>query len=276
MSNEDLKAQEAEVAEALFGDGPEQPWGEPEPKPEEPVEAAPEEPVEEPKKEPEEKSEPEAAAADAPSRQVPLEALQEERRKRQELAERLARLEGRADAMAKPEAPAGKADPLKVEQDYYHDPKSYVDAAVAKAYNAAYEKATQESLQARVAASIEQARAKYDDFDDVDAVFGNLVRDNPGLYQKAYAQFDPAGWMYNYVKQHQAVADISDPDAWREAERAKIRAELESEFKKGAASSAASQLPPTQAGARSVGETSALGSMDDADALLEAAGIAAY
>ena len=60
-------------------------------------------------------------------------------------------------------------------------------------------------------------------------VFEQMTVQNPLLKQQVMSDHHPWNFMVSQVKQYETLRDIGDPDAWRESEREKIRAELETE-----------------------------------------------
>lgn len=151
-----------------------------------------------------EKAKPATTTEEAPPH-VPVKALQEERRKRQELERQLAALQ----------------QPKKL-PDVTTDPQGF-------------QQHLNETLQSRevdmrVNLSAAFARKQYQDFDSVMESWFQMTEANPYLYQQAIQQELPADWAYNHVKQQLLLKEIGDPAAWREAEKARLRAELEAEI----------------------------------------------
>lgn len=165
--------------------------------PEEPEAEAPEVKPEEPKK-------------DEPQF-VPLAALHEERERRKELDRRLQALE-HSQKQPEPE-PA---------PDMFDDPKGYTSYMERKAET--------QARNARLDLSEDMARMHYGD----EAVNAALEAMKPHAGTPVHRQIlearNPYAELMKWHKAQRVAAEIGDPDAWREAERAKIKAEVEAEL----------------------------------------------
>lgn len=168
-------------------------------------EETPEEPEEEPEKdqpkEPKEKPSDESAGLRA--------GIAAERKKRQEIERQLAALRQQQE---QPKAP-----------DLYENPEGY-------------QQHIQQTLQSalideRVNLSAAFARKQYTDYDEVMEHWGEMVSQDPTLYQHAIQQELPADWAYNQVKRQLLLAEIDDPTTYKERLRAEMRAELEAELR---------------------------------------------
>lgn len=183
---------------------------------------------------------------------VPKQALQEERRRRQELAERLARVEGRLEATPNQAAPV---DPKAETDKYFADPVGYIRAERDAAKREALEEFRSEDLNRRIRVGEQRAIKNHDDFHDVAERFSKLAETNKSLLQEAALQDDPIEWAYQHVKSVESLNEIGDVAKWKESEREKMRKELEAEIKTGKAQTAADNVTPTLADSRSVGNT---------------------
>jgi hypothetical protein len=159
--------------------------------------------------------------------QVPVKALQEERRKRQELERQLA-------AIQQPQkAPDVATDPQGFQRHISETLQS-------------------QSINMRVDMSAAMARRQYQDFDSVMEAWYSLKDENPHLYQQAIQQELPADWAYNYVKRHQLMEKMgNDPDAYIAAEVEKRLKERQPEVPQAPARPAAPVPPPSLANAPS-------------------------
>lgn len=161
----------------------------------------------------EQQAEPVAAPPAAEEKTVPTKALQEERRKRQELEQRLAEIEARQQ----PQQP-----PPSVWEDergaFQHFGQEVVGTAVQQA-----------TFNARLDMSEMMVRqAHADDFDEKKATFMQLMAEVPGLQQRALQDPHPWNFAYQYVTNHErmnelAAVNVGDLEAKIEA---RIRAEL--------------------------------------------------
>jgi vacuolar-type H+-ATPase subunit I/STV1 len=170
---------------------------------------------------------------------VPRTALLDERRKRQELEQRIQQMEQQyQNRPAEPEQPS----------DFWEDPNTFLESR----FNQFGQTLLQqwEARQAQTAADRAEAaaKAKYSDYDDAFAKFREQVSINPALVQELQRAADPAEFAYSRGKQALELASVGDLDAYK----AKIRAEIEAELR--AQSPISPTLPTTTAGQRSVGE----------------------
>jgi hypothetical protein len=146
---------------------------------------------------------------------VPVKALQEERRKRQELERRLAEIESRQQPQPAP-APA---------PSMWEDEQGWQQHFGGQVVSEAVQQAT---LNARLDMSEMMVRQSHADFEDKKATFLTLMQDNPLLHQKALSDPHPWNFAYNYVKNHErmeqlAAVDVSELEAKL---REQIKAEL--------------------------------------------------
>lgn len=174
------------------------------------------------------------AAVEPP--EVPVKALQEERRKRQELEARLAEYEARLNQQPQQPPPS-----------LWDDEQGWQQHFGGQVVNEAVQQAT---LNARLDMSEMMVRQTHPDFEDKKAAFIDLMRETPGLQQKALADPHPWNFAYNYVANHQRMQELSATNVSDlEAKlREKIRADLEAEY---AAKAPTPVIPDTLADAQS-------------------------
>lgn len=196
------------------------------------VAKTPEEPPPEPAKAETKPAEPPPQQDMTPKERALLAAAADERRKRQELEQRLAVLE-----KPKEEPKAFWDDPENAMKTFE---KKLEDVAINTRFN------TAELI----------ARSKYQDFEEKLNVFGELLKQTPGLHQQWVNAQDPAEFAYNIGKNHLQIQQVGSIDALlkkREEEvAARVRAELEAEYKTKAeeAQRARAALPPSLSEAR--------------------------
>lgn len=182
------------------------------------------------------KGDPQAAPPAAEEQHsIPPKALQEERRKRQELEHQLAELTAR---LQQPQMP-----PPSIWEDEQGWQQHFGGQVVSEAVNAA-------TLNARLDMSEMMVRQSHEDFEDKKAQFLEMMKETPGLQQKAIADPHPWNFAYNYVTNHQRMQELSATNVSElEAKlREQIRAELAAEQKPAAPSA---QIPETLADAQS-------------------------
>ena len=166
-----------------------------------------------------------------------LRAAQDERDKRQVLERRLAALE----------------KPQEEPKAFWDDPEGAIKT---------FEKKIEETVvNTRFNTAEAIARSKYSDFEEKLGVFGQLLQQIPGLNQQWVAAPDPAEFAYRLAKNHIDIQQVGSIDALRkkieEETSAKVRAEVEAEYKKKAedAEKIRAALPGSLSNARGVGIT---------------------
>lgn len=221
----------------------------PEETPETPIETAETPEAEEPKGQVRDekgrfasKGETEAAppAAEEPVT-VPVKALQEERRKRQELEQQIAEVTQRIQQQPPQPAP-----------DMWEDTQGWQQHFGSEVVSTAVQQAT---LNARLDMSEMMVRQAHPDFEDRKAAFIQLMNETPGLRERALNDAHPWNFAYNYVTNHERMQQLSAVNVTElEARlREEIKAELAAEQK------AAPPIPDTLADAQSArGSTQAV------------------
>lgn len=166
---------------------------------------------------PEPTGDPKSAAppADAPREQdersqVPRKALEDERRKRQELERRFKELEEHVAAQRKPQPEA--------------QPPNW-DLEPAAAARALEQQFAVRDYQTRVYMSERMLRREHEDYDEVARVFAEAASQNPALVQEVMAHPFPAEFAYDYGRRYKLLSEIgTDPDAYRSRIEADILA----------------------------------------------------
>lgn len=154
----------------------------------------------------EETAEP-TAAPEAPQT-IPLAALQDERRKRQELEAELNEIRAR---QTQPERP-----------DLFVDP----DAALDMVRNEARQHADQRWIQACRA----MAQAQHADYGDKESIFMDLAKDNPTLAQEMLKADNPALFAYQTAEKHEKFQRMQNVDDYEKHVRAEIEAKVRAEM----------------------------------------------
>jgi hypothetical protein len=171
----------------------------------------------------------EPVAAPQMPRQIPEAALLDERRKRQEYERKLAELEQRmAQLQAPPPAAPAKAEPPA---DFWSDPQGFIEAQMQQARQAALSEAEVRMRHQFAEVCELNARTRYADYDEVRDAFLARVEQDPVLRAELSQARDPAEFAYKTGKRLSEVEQFGSLDQWREQERARIRAELEAQFK---------------------------------------------
>jgi hypothetical protein len=172
---------------------------------------------------------------------VPLKALEEERKGRQDWKEKAIRFEEELKHMRAQQSQPQAQQPQQPQQPL---PPEMV------------------MLNERFNISEMMAREKYADLDEKFEVFQKAAADNPALGAELARQKHPYDWMYKHAQKLQALAEIGDdPTAYEQKMREKIMAELQAaqpaEAQPAATPAAAPVLPKSLATNRSAAPRSA-------------------
>lgn len=152
----------------------------------------------------------ETPKVDPPSDHVPVKALQEERRKRQELEKRLADLE--------------QAKPAEVKPNLFEDPDNWEKALDAR-LESRLSAVRQESEQKFLVLVEQAAKARHTDFEDMARVFAETARATPGLIDEARTAPDPAEFIYQAGRNLKRVQEAGSIEALIEKAREEGRQE---------------------------------------------------
>lgn len=185
-------------------------------------------------------------------RLVPVAALQDERRKRQEAAELVRELQARIDAIERDtqarRQPAPEPEPELTEDAIMAD--------LPKAFKTVERKFEQRLDGMRYQMSEAQARKIYNDYDEVIQEYVQLARQNPVVAQQVHMDAAPAFAAYDYVKKARAAREASDPKKLEEKIQAEVSKRLQAELDKLKAIPAAQQVPQSIGSVRGSGATS--------------------
>jgi len=144
---------------------------------------------------------------------VPVKAVQEERRKRQDLEKRLKEYEAKLQQQPQPQ------------QEQYQQPDWF--ASPEQAAQAMQMQFEQQLFQRSVAMSEIVMREKHTDYDEVSNLFAERAKQDPQLLQRLYQHPFPAQFAYQVGQQIRLMEEIgSDPAAYRAKVEAEIRASL--------------------------------------------------
>jgi DNA repair exonuclease SbcCD ATPase subunit len=169
---------------------------------------------------------------------VPIAAIHDERRKRQELEKRVAEYEAKLQQLQNPPQPA---------PDMFENPEGWQNHFGGQIKQQAAQEASFNSL---LNTSEMLCRDKYEDFEEAKTKFMELAEANPVLAQQALG--DPHPWRkaYTLVKNHEKMEALGATDAQSlEARlREEIRAELQAELKPAPAAVIPQSLATAQSG----------------------------
>lgn len=176
---------------------------------------------------------------------VPLEALEAERKGRQDWKEKAIRFEEQVNALRAQMEQAQRQPQASTQQPVEVTPEM-------------------QRLSDKLDISEMMAREKYPDLDDKFEFFKAEVAKNPALHAEALRQKHPYDWMYKQAVKLQALSEIGDdPTAYQQSLREKLKAELLAEMGQQSAETqqpvtqAAPVLPKSLATSRSAGPRSA-------------------
>lgn len=182
-----------------------------------------------------------ASPASEHDKQVPLSALEAERKGRQDWKEKAIRFEEELKHL--------RAQQSQPQQQQSSQPPQQLTPEMAM-------------LNERFNISELMAREKYTDLDDKMEVFQKAAAENPALGAELAKQKHPYDWMYKHATKLQALAEIGDdPTAYEQKLRDKIMAEIQAsqpaEPQQTTTQAAAPVLPKSLATTRSAGPRSA-------------------
>ena len=186
--------------------------------------------------------EPSAPPALEEQHTIPPKALQEERRKRQELEQQLNEIRQQMASQQQPQQPR---------PDFWEDQEGYLQHYGEQILTQAEQRALARFEERLIARSANAARAKYEDFDDTVAVFADMAKANPALEAQLRQHENPGEFVYTTAKTQMELAQYGgDMSALIEA---KVRAELEKAQAQQPKPEPAPQpqIPETLAGAQS-------------------------
>lgn len=168
------------------------------------------------KEEGEKPAEEAASAPPAPEPEaVPVKALQDERRKRQELEAQLAALQ--QQAAQQPQQPA---------PEFWTDPDNALDHRLQQFGQTLLQQFQEQQAVERINTSEIAARAKHADYDDAFHAFRQAVQVNPALIQQMRAASDPGEFAYKTGKSALDLERVGSIDELLKAERAKWEQEM--------------------------------------------------
>lgn len=147
---------------------------------------------------------------------IPVRALQDERSKRQALEQRLQQLEAQLQAN-QPQAPA---------PDLYEDETAWFNHRLTGVLPQITENVRNELRMERVKESAEEARGKYDDYDQTIDTFRALAEMQPALMEQMIGSKNPAEFAYKTAKTHTEVQQYGSIDALIEKRLKDREAEL--------------------------------------------------
>lgn len=128
-----------------------------------------------------------------------------ERKKRQELEQKLRELEARQSVPAQE-----KREPV----NFFENPQQYI-ANEVQGVRVAYLNALQEDM-----------REKHEDYDEVTALVVDAAQTNPQLQQRVFQAGNPAKEIYRIGKELQEAEKLRDPEAYKASLRADLEAEI--------------------------------------------------
>ena len=165
------------------------------------------------KEEKAEEPEPEPSSGNT-TKEVPLTALLDERDKRKELQKQIDELQA-------------KAEENKDEPDFWNDPQAYLSEMRDELSGLM----AQTVAEAKLEWTVEMARERHDDYDDILQITSQAVQENPALAEQIANHKNPGEYVYQLGKQFKQLDEAGgDVDSLREQirreEREKVLAEL--------------------------------------------------
>lgn len=182
---------------------------------------------------------------------IPVAALKDERSKRQALEAELNQLRAQ---IAQQQQPALQAQPtVQGPPDRWEDPEGYDRWLIGQAAEQARSEAVQAVQMQRIEASAMRARSKYPDYAEKHQVFGEMLNQNPALFDRMMQAEDPAEFAYAQAKTEVELRQYGGIDALVEA---RVQARLAEQAPPSLNQVALPSAPPTISDSRSTGPRS--------------------
>jgi hypothetical protein len=143
---------------------------------------------------------------------IPIQALLDEREKRQRAERELEEWRRRA---APPPSPPQRPD-------VFADPDG--------AFSHIEQQVSEQVTRARLDMSVMMEQSSKPDYAEKESAFIEAVKANPALYQQMLADPHPAGFAYRVGSQVLAMREIGDPAGYRERIEKELREKLEAEY----------------------------------------------
>lgn len=201
---------------------------EPTPEPQEEVKAEAEPvPEETGEKEPEVPPTPEEPQE---AKHAPITALLDEREKRQKYEAEARRLQQQLEQLSQKQEPA---------PDFFDNPDQAVQHHLAQMQADQWNR-TLNASKYRVARSVGDA----DLVDQAEQAFSQAVQANPSLYVEFQNHPEPYDYVVEWHKKQQFMAEVKDPDQWKEAQMQVLREQIKAELLAETPQSAPPKAPP--------------------------------
>jgi hypothetical protein len=175
---------------------------------------------------------------------VPVAALKDERKKRQESERVAAEYAAKLAAYEQQSRSPPPAPPVR--PDLFENPDGALDFV--------QQQFQQQLVRTKLDMSVAMARNQYEDYGEAEAAFVEAVKANPSLYDQMMADPHPAGFAYRVGTHVRALRDIGgDPSAYREKVRQELETELRAKWEAEQPlrrSDVRSSIPPSLAGGR--------------------------
>lgn len=160
-------------------------------------------------------------AASAPPAQeesnVPVKALQEERRKRQELEQQIAAMQAQFALQKQPQTPV---------PEFWDDPQGFMAKQLEQHTEQVIQRFQQQQTMERINASETAAKARHSDYDDAFRAFQQAAQANPSLIQQMTSASDPAEFAYSKGKTALELERVGSIDELLAQKRAEWEAEV--------------------------------------------------
>jgi hypothetical protein len=179
---------------------------------------------------------------------VPVAALIDERRKRQEASEKLRELESRFEAMQRQIQAKATPEPEWTEESIMSD--------LPGALKTVEQRVEKRLRELTYSISESQARKQYADYDEAIAEFAQLAKQNPMLSREIDADGAPAFAAYAIVKRERERREASDPKKVEAKVQAEVNRRVEEELAKLRGTLDAQRIPPSVSSARGQGSLS--------------------
>lgn len=175
-------------------------------------------------------------------RTVPLQAQLAERKLRQQAERERDELRGRLAAYQEQLKPKPNEPEQSPDDRFFSDPSGFVSTQVGNV-----------ERQLRLEIYEEMMQAQHADYDELVGEFADEARKNPALLRQFQSAKNPARFAYEHAKARREIGEVGSLSELKKSLEAKIRADVETEYRKKFTQASAAQATTSSASARGAG-----------------------
>ena len=176
------------------------------------------------------------------ARTVPLQAQLAERKLRQQAERERDELRGRLAAYQEQLKPRPSEPEQSPDDRFFADPSGFVSTQVGTV-----------ERQLRLEIYEEMMQAQHADYNELVGEFADEARKNPALLRQFQSAKNPARFAYEHAKARREIGEVGSLSELKKSLEAKIRADVEAEYRKKATEASAAHATTSSASARGAG-----------------------